>query len=145
MPPLIFHNPDCGTSRNVLAVLQAAGYEPEVVEYVTVGWTRALLLTLFTAAGLTPRQALRETKSPAKELGLLEDGVTDETILAAMLAHPILVNRPFVVTDRGVRLCRPSELVLELIAQWPQGPFAKEDGSLMIDAEGRPAAGVQSS
>ena len=145
MTPLIFHNPDCGTSRNVLAVLQAAGYAPEVVEYVTVGWTRALLLTLFTAAGLTPRQALRETKSPAKELGLLVDGVADETILAAMLTHPILVNRPFVVTDRGVRLCRPSELVLELIAQWPQGPFAKEDGSLMIDAEGRPAAGVQSS
>jgi arsenate reductase len=136
MTPVIFHNPDCGTSRNVLAVLQAAGYTPSVVDYLNVGWTRELLLTLFTAAGLTPRQALRETKSPAKELGLLEDDVADETILAAMLEHPVLVNRPFVVTDRGVKLCRPSERVLELIEQWPQGPFAKEDGSLMIDAEG---------
>ncbi len=145
MTPLIFHNPDCGTSRNVLAVLQAAGYAPEVVEYLSVGWTRALLLTLFTAAGLTPRQALRETKSPAKELGLLEDGVADEAILAAMLEHPVLVNRPFVVTDRGVKLCRPSEGVLDLIEQWPRGPFAKEDGSLMIDAEGRRTAGIQTS
>jgi len=137
MTPLVFHNPDCGTSRNVLAVLQAAGYTPVVVDYLTIGWTRELLLTLFTAAGLTPRQALRETKSPARELGLLEEEVADETILAAMLAHPILVNRPFVVTDRGIKLCRPSEIVLDLIGQWPQGPFAKEDGSLMIDAEGR--------
>ncbi len=137
MTPLIFHNPDCGTSRNALAVLQAAGYTPVVVDYLSVGWSRALLLTLFTAAGLTPRQALREARSPAKNLGLLEDGVADETILAAMLDHPILVNRPFVVTDRGVRLCRPSEAVLDLIAQWPQGPFTKEDGSLMIDAGGK--------
>ncbi len=140
MTPVMFHNPGCGTSRNVLAVLHAAGYAPDVVEYLTVGWTRELLLTLFTAAGLTPRQALRESKSPANELGLLDDGVADEAILAAMLDHPVLVNRPFVVTDRGVKLCRPSELVLDLIAQWPQGPFAKEDGSLMIDAEGKRAA-----
>ena len=145
MTPVIFHNPDCGTSRNVLAVLQAAGYTPAVVEYLRVGWTREVLLTLFTAAGLTPRQALRETKSPARELGLLEDAVADETILAAMLKHPILVNRPFVVTDGGVKLCRPSELVLDLVKQWPQGPFAKEDGSLMIDAEGTRVSGGQSS
>jgi len=140
MTPLIFHNPDCGTSRNVLAVLHAAGYAPAIVDYLRVDWTQELLLTLFTAAGLTPRQAMRETKSPARELGLLEDAVADEAILAAMLEHPVLVNRPFVVTDRGVKLCRPSELVLDLIAQWPQGPFAKEDGSLMIDAEGKRAA-----
>ena len=137
MSPIIYHNPDCGTSRNVLAVIQAAGYTPVVVDYLTTGWTRELLLTLFTAAGLTPRQALRETKSPAREMGLLEDGVGDEAILAAMLTAPVLVNRPFVVTDRGVKLCRPSETVLDLLAQWPQGPYAKEDGSLMIDAGGR--------
>ena len=137
MTPIIFHNPDCGTSRNVLAVLEAAGYRPEVFEYLKTGWTRELLLTLLTVSGLTPRQALRETKSPAKELGLLEDGVSDETILAAMLETPVLVNRPFVVTDRGVKLCRPSELVLDLIDRYPPGPFAKEDGQLMIDALGQ--------
>jgi arsenate reductase (glutaredoxin) len=137
MTPIIFHNPDCGTSRNVLAVLEAACYRPEVVEYLKTGWTRELLLTLLTAAGLTPREALRETKSPAKEMGLLEDGVSDETILAAMLETPVLVNRPFVVTDRGVKLCRPSEIVLDLIDNYPPGPFAKEDGQLMIDAEGQ--------
>ncbi|MGN6210006.1 arsenate reductase family protein [Asticcacaulis sp.] len=137
MTPIIFHNPDCGTSRNVLAVLEAAGYQPEVVEYLKVGWTRELLLTLLTAAGLTPRQALRETKSPAKEMGLLEDGVSDERIFAAILETSVLVNRPFVVTDRGVKLCRPSEIVLDLIDRYPPGPFAKEDGQLMIDAEGQ--------
>ena len=137
MTPIIFHNPDCGTSRNVLAVLEAAGYRPEVVEYLKIGWTRQLLLTLLTAAGLTPRQALRETKSPAKELGLLEQGVSDEVIFTAMLETPVLVNRPFVVTDHGVKLCRPSEAVLDLIDRYPPGPFAKEDGQLMIDAEGK--------
>ncbi|MFT4074345.1 MAG: arsenate reductase family protein [Asticcacaulis sp.] len=137
MPPIIFHNPDCGTSRNVLAVLEAAGYQPEVVEYLTVGWTRELLLTLLTASGLTPRQALRESKSPAKALGLLEADVSDEMIFAAMLETPVLVNRPFVVTDRGVKLCRPSEIVFDLIDRYPPGPFAREDGQLMIDAEGR--------
>ena len=137
MTPIIFHNPDCGTSRNVLAVLEAAGYHPEVVEYLKTGWTRELLLTLLTVAGLSPRQALRETKSPAKELGLLEAGVSDEAIFAAMLEAPVLVNRPIVVTDRGVKLCRPSEAVLDLIDRYPPGPFAKEDGQLMIDAEGQ--------
>ncbi len=137
MTPLIYHNPDCGTSRNVLAVLEAAGYQPTVIEYLATGWTRELLETLLTAANLTPRQALRETRSPAGELGLLDDGVSDETILAAMLKEPALVNRPFVVTPKGVKLCRPSELVLDLIDRWPEGPYAKEDGSLMIDAGGR--------
>jgi len=133
----IFHNPDCGTSRNVLAVIKAAGYEPEVIEYLKVGWTAAELTRLIADAGLTPKQALRETKSPAKALGLLEPGVSDAQLLAAMLADPILVNRPFVVTQRGVRLCRPSETVLDLLDRFPPGPFYKEDGTLMIDAEGR--------
>lgn len=137
MTPVIFHNPECGTSRNVLAVLEAAGYRPEVIAYLKVGWTRELLLTLLTAAGLTPREALRETKSPAKEMGLLDEGVSDEAILKAMLETPVLVNRPFVVTDHGVRLCRPSEAVLDLMERYPPGPFAKEDGQLMIDAEGQ--------
>ncbi len=137
MSPLIYHNPDCGTSRNVLAVIEAAGYTPTIIEYLTVGWTRELLETLLTAASLTPRQALRETKSPAKEMGLLDDGVSDEAIFAAMLTTPVLVNRPFVVTNKGVKLCRPSEAVLDLLDHWPKGPYAKEDGSLMIDADGR--------
>ena len=104
---------------------------------MTTGWTRELLLTLLTAAGLTPRGALRETKSPAKEMGLLEAGVNDEAILKAMLATPVLVNRPFVVTDRGVKLCRPSEEVLDLLPGEQRGAFTKEDGERVIDDSGR--------
>jgi arsenate reductase len=130
---VIHHNPDCGTSRNVLRVIETAGYEPEIIEYLQVGWTRPQLLGLFAAANLTPRSALRETKSPAAELGLLAADVTDAQILAAMLEHPVLVNRPIVCTPKGVRLCRPSEVVLELLENWPTGPFAKEDGSLILD------------
>lgn len=133
---VIHHNPDCGTSRNVVAIVKAAGYEPEVIEYLQTGWTRPQLLGLFAAAGLTPRQALRETKSPAAELGLLEDGVSDAALLEAMLAHPVLVNRPIVCTPRGVRLCRPSPSVLDLLDTWPDGPFALEDGTPVIDANG---------
>ena len=136
-PVVIHHNPACGTSRNVLAIIEAAGYKPDVVEYLQTGWTRPQLLALFAAAGLTPRQALRESKSPAKELGLLEPGVTDAAILDAMLVHPVLVNRPIVATPRGVRLCRPSEVVLVLLDQWPPGPLAKEDGSLILDKDGK--------
>ncbi len=136
-PVVIHHNPACGTSRNVLAIIEAAGYRPDVVEYLQTGWTRPQLLALFAAAGLTPRQALRESKSPAKELGLLEPGVTDAAILEAMLVHPVLVNRPIVATPRGVRLCRPSEVVLDLLDQWPPGPLAKEDGSLILDKDGK--------
>lgn len=132
---VIHHNPECGTSRNVLRIIEAAGYEPTVIEYLKEGWTRMQLLGLFAAADLTPRTALRETKSPAKELGLLEEGMTDEKIFEAMLEHPVLVNRPIVCTPKGVKLCRPSETVLDLIDQWPSGPFAKEDGELIIDAE----------
>jgi len=137
MNVVIYHNPDCGTSRNTLAIVRAAGYEPTIVNYLEVGWTRAQLLGLFAAAGLTPRSALRETKSPAKELGLLEPAVDDETLLSAMVQHPVLVNRPIVCTRRGVKLCRPSEVVLDLLERLPKGPFAKEDGELLIDADGR--------
>lgn len=136
MQPVIYHNPDCGTSRNVLAVIEAAGYQPEVIEYLKVGWTADVLRTLLAEAGLTPRQALRTTKSPAAELGLLDDGVTDEQIFEQMLEYPILVNRPIVVTPKGTMLCRPSETVLDLLEVWPKGPFLKEDGTEMIDAGG---------
>ncbi len=137
MTVTIYHNPECGTSRNVLAVLEAAGYTPHVVDYLTTGWTRDQLESLFAAAGLTPRTALRETKSPAKELGLLDPSVADEALLEAMLEHPVLVNRPIVVTPKGTKLCRPSEAVLDLIDRYPPGPFYKEDGELMIDADGK--------
>jgi arsenate reductase len=136
-PVVIHHNPECGTSRNVLEIIRAAGCEPAVVEYLKAGWTRPQLLALFAAAGLTPRAALRETKSPAAALGLLADGVGDDAILDAMLEHPVLVNRPIVATPKGVRLCRPSEAVLDLLDRLPPGPLAKEDGTLLIDAEGR--------
>ncbi|UTD25756.1 arsenate reductase (glutaredoxin) [Bradyrhizobium sp. WD16] len=136
MDVVIHHNPDCGTSRNVLAIIEAAGYRPTIIEYLKTGWTRPQLLGLFAAAGLTPRTALRTTKSPAAELGLLDDSVPDERILEAMIAHPVLVNRPIVCTRQGVRLCRPSDVVLDLLDTLPPGPFHKEDGSLLIDAEG---------
>ena len=134
---VIHHNPDCGTSRNVLRVIEAAGYKPIVIDYLKEGWTRPQLLALFAAADLTPRAALRETKSPAAELGLLEPNVTDEALLAAMLKYPVLVNRPIVCTRKGVKLCRPSETVLDLLDRWPPGPFAKEDGELLLDREGK--------
>lgn len=137
MEVVIHHNPDCGTSRNVLAVIEAAGYHPTVIEYLRTGWTRPQLLGLFAAAGLTPRDALRTTKSPAADLGLLDPAVSDDALIAAMLEHPVLVNRPIVCTSKGVRLCRPSEIVFDLLDRWPPGPFAKEDGSPLIDAEGR--------
>ena len=137
MTVAIYHNPDCGTSRNVLAVIRAAGYEPVVIDYMQTGWTRPQLLGLFAAADITPRQALREAKSPAAELGLLADCVSDDVLLDAMVAHPVLVNRPIVCTPKGVRLCRPSETVLDLLERWPAGLCAKEDGTLMIDADGR--------
>jgi arsenate reductase len=136
-PVVIHHNPECGTSRNVLAIIEAAGYSPVVIDYLREGWTRPQLLALFAAAGLTARQALRETKSPAAELGLLADGVPEDQLLDAMLKHPVLVNRPIVATPKGVKLCRPSELVLDLLDRWPKGPFAKEDGSPLIDADGK--------
>lgn len=137
MTVVIHHNPDCGTSRNVLKVIEASGYTPVTIEYLKEGWTKPQLLALFAAAGLTPRTALRTTKSPAEELGLLADNVSDEVILDAMIHHPVLVNRPIVCTAKGVKLCRPSETVLDILDQYPPGPFFKEDGSLMIDKEGK--------
>ncbi|CAM3715586.1 Arsenate reductase [Vibrio aerogenes CECT 7868] len=133
---VIHHNPECGTSRNVLQIIRDAGYHPEVIEYLNEGWTRPQLLALFAAAGLTPRTALRTSKSPAKELGLLDESVSDEAILDAMLVHPVLVNRPIVCTEKGVKLCRPSETVLDLLEKWPPGPLVKEDGEVIIDENG---------
>ena len=136
MSIVIHHNPDCGTSRNVLAIIEASGEIPVVIEYLKTGWTRPQLLALFAAADLTPRTALRTTKSPAEELGLLDSSATDEALLDAMLEHPVLVNRPIVCSPRGVRLCRPSEAVLDLLEKLPPGPLEKEDGTPLIDAEG---------
>ncbi|MFO1091118.1 MAG: arsenate reductase family protein [Hyphomicrobiales bacterium] len=137
MTIVIHHNPDCGTSRNVVAIVEAAGYAPVIIEYLKTGWTRGQLLGLFAAADLTPRTGLRTTKSPAAELGLLDPEVPDERIFALMLEHPVLVNRPIVCSPKGVRLCRPSETVLDLLDRLPPGPLQKEDGSLLIDAAGR--------
>ena len=139
MDIVIHHNPDCGTSRNVLAIIEASGYTPTVIEYLKTGWTTPQLQALFAAADLTPRAALRTSKSPAAEMGLLDPDVSDEMLYEAMIAHPILVNRPIVCTPIGVRLCRPSETVLDLLDRWPSGPFYKEDGSLMISTDGRRA------
>lgn len=136
MSVVIHHNPDCGTSRNVLAIIEASGETPIVIEYLKTGWTRPQLLALFAAADLTPRTALRTTKSPAEELGLLDLSVSDAAVLDEMLEHPVLVNRPLVCSPKGVRLCRPSEAVLDLLESLPPGPMAKEDGSPLIDAEG---------
>ena len=124
------------TSRNVLSIICDAGYEPIVIDYQKEGWTKSQLLGLFAAANLTPRKALRTSKSPAEELGLLSDGVTDEVLVKAMLEHPILVNRPIVCTAKGVKLCRPSEQVLDVLEKWPQGPYHKEDGQLMLNELG---------
>lgn len=136
MSVVIYHNPDCGTSRNVLAILRAAGIDPVVIDYLTEGWSRGQLLGLFAAADLTPRTALRVARSPAEAMGLTDPAVTDAALLDAMVAHPILVNRPIVCTRKGVRLCRPSEIVLDLLDTLPPGPLAKEDGTLLIDAKG---------
>ncbi|MBK6466002.1 MAG: arsenate reductase (glutaredoxin) [Rhodobacter sp.] len=136
MSIVIHHNPACGTSRNVLAIIEASGETPVVIPYLETGWTRPQLLALFAAAGLTPRTALRTTKSPAEELGLLDPAVSDERLLWAMLEHPVLVNRPIVCSPKGVRLCRPSEVVLDLLDRLPPGPMAKEDGTPLIDRDG---------
>jgi arsenate reductase len=114
-PVVIYHNSDCGTSRKVLGMIETAGFEPTVIDYLETGWTRAQLLGLLAAAGLTPRKALREKRSPAEELGLLEAGVSDEDLIEAMVEHPVLVNRPIVCTPKGVRLCRPPEMLSKLL------------------------------
>ena len=129
-PVTIFHNPACGTSRNVVSMVEAAGYRPVVVEYLKAGWTADQLSALFAEAGLTPREAMREKGSPATELGLLDPGTPDTAILAAMVAHPVLVNRPIVRTPKGAALCRPSEKVFDLLEQAPDR-FVKEDGQVV--------------
>lgn len=129
-PITIYHNPDCGTSRNALAMIEAAGYRPTVIEYLKTGWTRAQLDALLAAMDVRPRDLLREKGTPAADLGLLEEGAADETILDAMVDHPILVNRPIVVSPLGTRLCRPSEEVLTLLDRMPDS-FTKEDGEVV--------------
>jgi arsenate reductase len=129
-PVTIFHNPKCGTSRNVLAMIQATGAPPTVVEYLKAGWTRKQLVDLLARAKATPRDWLRAKGSPAAELGLLDPATTDEAILAAMVADPILVERPIVVTPKGVALCRPSERVFDLLEAPPES-FTKEDGEVV--------------
>jgi arsenate reductase len=129
-PVTIYHNPDCGTSRNTLAMIEAAGYVPSVIDYRRTGWTRGLLDELLAAMLARPRDLLREKGTPAAELGLLDPSASDETLLDAMVAHPILVNRPIVVTPRGTKLCRPSEAVLELLDHVPAS-FTKEDGEVV--------------
>jgi arsenate reductase len=129
-PVTIFHNPACGTSRNVVSMVETAGYRPEVVEYLKAGWTLDQLEALFAEAGLTPREAMREKGSPATELGLLDPGTPDTAILAAMVAHPVLVNRPIVRTPKGAALCRPSERVFDLLERAPDR-FVKEDGDVV--------------
>lgn len=129
-PITIFHNPACGTSRNTVAMVKAAGYEPEIVEYLQVGWTRPQLQEFLGAMGARPRDILREKGTPASELGLLDPHVSDDAILDAMVEHPILVNRPIVVTPKGAKLSRPSEVVLDLLERKPDS-FTKEDGEVV--------------
>jgi arsenate reductase (glutaredoxin) len=127
MTVVIHHNPECGTSRNTLEMIRASGVEPVVINYLETGWTKPQLLALFAGAGLTPRTALRVGKSPAETLGLTDPSVSDDAILDAMITHAVLVNRPIVVSEKGIRLCRPSELVFDLLDQ-PVESFTKEDG-----------------
>jgi arsenate reductase len=134
-PITIYHNPGCGTSRNALEMIRAAGYEPTVVEYLKTGWTRPLLDELLARTRASPCDLLREKGTPAAELGLLNEDVTDEAILSAMTRRPVLVNRPIVVTPKGAALCRPSERVFDLLDRRPAS-FTKEDGEVIIPAQG---------
>jgi arsenate reductase len=133
----IYHNPDCGTSRNTLAMIRQSGVEPVVIEYLVNPPDRDRLAWLIAKSGLTARQAIRQKDTPYEALGLGNPALSDDQLLDAMLAHPILINRPFVVTPLGVRLCRPSELVLEILPNADIGPFTKEDGEVIVDATGR--------
>jgi arsenate reductase (glutaredoxin) len=133
----IYHNPDCGTSRNTLAMIHNAGIEPEIIEYLKTPPSRSTLKELIARAGLTVRGVLREKGTPYADPGLGSTSVDDEPLLDAMLEHPILINRPLVVTPLGVRLCRPSEVVLDILSAAQKGAFTKEDGEKVIDSEGR--------
>ena len=126
----IYHNPKCGTSRNTLAMIVASGETPEVIEYLQTPPTRERLVELITEMGIPPRALLRQKGTPYNELNLDDAGLTDEQLIDAMMTHPILINRPIVVADKGVRLCRPSELVLDLLAE-PVKEFTKEDGEVV--------------
>ncbi|MGR7997829.1 arsenate reductase (glutaredoxin) [Xanthobacter sp. ZOL 2024] len=140
MDVIIYHNPDCGTSRNTLAMIRNAGIEPHVIEYLKTPPSRALLQQLIARAGLSVRDVLREKGTPYAELGLGDPALSDDALLNAMMAHPILINRPIVASPKGVRLCRPSELVLDLLPP-QQGAFSKEDGERVVDAAGHRVAG----
>jgi arsenate reductase len=134
---VIYHNPECGTSRNTLAMIRNAGIEPHVVEYLKTPPSRALLVELIDRAGITPRDLLREKGTPFAELDLGDGSLSDDALLDAMMAHPILINRPLVVSPLGVKLCRPSEAVLDLLPDPQRGAFAKEDGEKVVDASGQ--------
>jgi arsenate reductase len=136
-PVTIYHNPACGTSRNVLGLIRNAGIEPEVIEYLKTPPSRERLADLIARMGVPVRAVLREKGTPYQELGLDNPALSDAQFLDAMLAHPILINRPIVVTPLGVKLCRPSEAVLDLLPQPQQGAFTKEDGEAVVDAQGR--------
>lgn len=136
MTATIYHNPDCGTSRNALALIRHTGVEPTVIEYLKTPPSREQLVRLIDEAMLKPREALREKGTPFAELGLDAQGITDDTPIDAMWKYPILINRPFVVTTLGTRLCRPSEVVLDILPPVTR-PFAKEDGEVVIDANGK--------
>ena len=139
MDVIIYHNPACATSRNVLALIRNAGVEPHIIDYQKCPPTRLLLRQLLARAGLTMREILRQKGTPYKELGLADPALDDEALLDAIMAHPILMNRPLVVTPKGVRLCRPSEKVIDLLP--PQrGEFFKEDGERVVDEKGRRVA-----
>ncbi len=133
----IYHNPKCGTSRNTLAMIRNSGAEPQVIEYLKTTPTREQLLALIAASGLSVREVMRSKETLFTELGLADPARTDTELIDAMLAHPILINRPIVVTPLGTRLCRPSELVLDLLPQPQRGAFSKEDGEAVVDAQGR--------
>ncbi|ANL72582.1 arsenate reductase (glutaredoxin) 1 [Rhizobium phaseoli] len=137
MNVIIYHNPACGTSRNTLAMIRNAGIEPTVIEYVNTPPSRTELMKMIADAGLTVRLALREKDTPYVELGLGNPDLSDDQLLDAMLAQPILINRPFVITPLGTRLSRPSELVLEILPETHKGAFTKEDGEKVLDAEGK--------
>lgn len=132
----IYHNPDCGTSRNTLALIRNAGVEPTIIEYLKDPPAKQQLIDLIANAKLSVREAIRIKGTPYRELGLDDPAMTDDQLLDAMQAHPILINRPLVVTEWGTRLCRPSEAVLDILPLPQKGPFRKEDGELVIDARG---------
>jgi arsenate reductase len=137
---IIYHNPDCETSRNTLGLIRNAGIEPHLIEYLKCPPSRAMLRSLITRMGISVRNLVREKGTPYHDLGLDDLALTDDQLFDAMLAHPILINRPIVVTPLGVKLCRPSEAVLDLIPDGQLGEFRKEDGELVVDSSGNRAS-----